>query len=426
MNPLQRICPKFRVLIIGGSYAGLSAALNLVDLHRGLQPRQSREPCIQQDQLPNCDIEISIVDERDGFYHLVGSPLALFDKEYAEKSWIKFEDIPEIRRRLIKNIQGAVTEVDYDKKKALVIDRVTKTQSTQSYDILVAASGLRRTWPIAPRARTKEEFLNDVMHHASSFQDTPRGVVVIGGGAVGVEIAAKLKMFMPELAVTLVHSRDKLLSSEPIPDEVKEKTLELLLEAQVTVLMNHRLRQITDGETSDGRPEVRLEFSNGTQMVASKAIRAISQGVPSTGYLPTSALDSNGYVKVLPNLNLESGLPKYQDCFAAGDIVRWSGIKRCSGAMHMGQLVAQNVYQRIIQKLTGREPAMKDLEEFSPMIAIALAKSAVAYAPHTGVSWGDNVLQTYFGDDMTLSYCKTTMQLKASGPFKELDQGVAS
>jgi hypothetical protein len=69
----------------------------------------------------------------------------------------------------------------------------------------------------------------------------------------------------------------------------------------------------------------------------------------------------------------------------------------------MGQLVAQNVHQRIIQMLTGREPAMKRLEEFPSMIAVALAKSAVAYAPHTGTTWGDDVLQTYFGNDMAFS-----------------------
>lgn len=71
--------------------------------------------------------------------------------------------------------------------------------------------------------------------------------------------------------------------------------------------------------------------------------------------------------------------------------------------MHMGQLVAQNVHQRIIQKLTGKEPAMKSLEKFPSMIAVALAKTAVAYAPHTGTSWGSDVLRTYFGDDMAFS-----------------------
>lgn len=71
--------------------------------------------------------------------------------------------------------------------------------------------------------------------------------------------------------------------------------------------------------------------------------------------------------------------------------------------MHMGQLVAQNVHQRVVQKLTGREPTMKDLEEFPPMIAVAVAKSAVSYAPQTGVMWGGDVLKAYFGEDMAFS-----------------------
>ncbi|KAL9562763.1 hypothetical protein ACKAV7_013115 [Fusarium commune] len=403
MKSAQQNFHTYNILIIGGSYAGLSAAVNLLDLHRGSQPRQSREPYIHQRQLPKHSIKITIIDERDGFYHLVGSPLALFDKEFANKTWVKYQDIPEMHGSLIKHIQGAVTEVDCVEKKAVIVDGATKARMVQSYDILVAASGLRRAWPIAPRAKTKEEFLSHIAQHTSSFEDASRGVVIVGGGAVGVEIAAKLKMLMPNLTVTLAHSRDTLLSSEPIPDDAKEKTLELLRDAGVRVLMNHRLSQVTDEKTSDGRSEFRLEFNNGTQMVASKVIHAISRSVPSTQYLPASALDSNGYVEVLPSLNLRPGTPNHQDHFSAGDIVQWPGIKRCSGAMHMGQLVAQNVRQRVIQKLTGREPTMKDLEEFPPMIAVAVAKSAVSYAPQTGVTWGGDVLKTYFGDDMAFS-----------------------
>ncbi|KAG4291706.1 hypothetical protein FPRO06_12959 [Fusarium proliferatum] len=403
MQSAQQNFHTYNILIIGGSYAGLSAAVNLLDLHRGLQPRQSKEPYIHQRQLPKYSIKITIIDERDGFYHLVGSPLALFDKEFANKTWVKYQDIPEMHGPLIKHIQGAVTEVDCVKKKAVIVDEATKTRMIQSYDILVAASGLRRAWPIAPRAKTKQEFLSHIVQHTESFEDASRGVVIVGGGAVGVEIAAKLKMLIPRLIVSLVHSQDVLLSSEPIPDSAKERTLELLRGTGVRILMNHRLCQMSEEQASDGYNLLRLTFNTGTQMVASKVIHAFSQSVPSTEYLPASALDLNGYVEVLPSLNLRPGTPNHQDHFSAGDIVQWPGIKRCNGAMHMGQLVAQNVHQRIIQKLTGREPTMKDLEEFPPMIAVAVAKSAVSYAPQTGVTWGADVLKTYFGDDMAFS-----------------------
>ncbi|CAD0098888.1 unnamed protein product [Aureobasidium mustum] len=56
-----------RVLVIGGSYAGLAATVNLVDLCNGKQPRftaASPEEGSLKTKLP---VDITIVDERDGY-----------------------------------------------------------------------------------------------------------------------------------------------------------------------------------------------------------------------------------------------------------------------------------------------------------------------------------------------------------------------
>lgn len=57
---------QFRVLVVGGSYGGLTAALTLLDLSRGRVARFNSTPDAQppQRQLP---IQITVVDERDGF-----------------------------------------------------------------------------------------------------------------------------------------------------------------------------------------------------------------------------------------------------------------------------------------------------------------------------------------------------------------------
>ncbi len=60
-------------------------------------------------------------------------------------------------------------------------------------------------------------------------------------GAVGIEMAAELKLAQPHVKVTLVHSRDKLMSAEGLPDSCKDKALELLLEGGVNVLLEHRM-----------------------------------------------------------------------------------------------------------------------------------------------------------------------------------------
>ena len=59
----------FRVLVIGGSYGGLSAALNLQDLCHGRAPRCGPAFTEEEERVerPHTDVEITIVDERDGF-----------------------------------------------------------------------------------------------------------------------------------------------------------------------------------------------------------------------------------------------------------------------------------------------------------------------------------------------------------------------
>jgi hypothetical protein len=67
MGSLPVASSAVRVLILGGCYGGLSAAVNLLDLSQGYSPRMNSEPYIHHPDLPQFNIEITIVDERDGY-----------------------------------------------------------------------------------------------------------------------------------------------------------------------------------------------------------------------------------------------------------------------------------------------------------------------------------------------------------------------
>lgn len=118
-------------------------------------------------------------------------------------------------------------------------------------------------------------------------------------GAVGIEMAAELKLVCPDLKVTLIHSRDKLLSAEPLPDEVKDRSLELVHEAGVEVLMSHRVDK-TEEFIDNGHKAYKVYFTNGHTLVADSVIMAISRSVPSTTFLPREVLNEEGYVKIQP------------------------------------------------------------------------------------------------------------------------------
>jgi thioredoxin reductase len=127
-------------------------------------------------------------------------------------------------------------------------------------------------------------------------------------------MAAELKLVQPQLRVTLVHSRDKLLSSEPLPDEVKDRSLELVREAGVDVLMTHRLDRVDEITDETGHKCLRVHFTNGHSMLADQVSVAVSRSIPATGYLPGSVLDEEGYVKIQPRLVSVPTFTPFQDC----------------------------------------------------------------------------------------------------------------
>ncbi|KAI1364167.1 hypothetical protein F5Y08DRAFT_307639 [Xylaria arbuscula] len=376
---------QYRVLIAGGCYAGLSAAVHIL------------EKCDAIDSPIN--IDVTIVDERDGYYHLIGSPLAMASKDYAEKAWVEYKHVKVLQRPNVTFVQGTLANVDCENKRATITEHKTKKTREESYDFFIGTTGLRRSWPVVSQALTREDYLTEVGTHCDKVLNSTAPVLVVGGGAVGIEMAAELKYLKPSVQVTLAHSRDKLLSAEPLPDMVKDCALELAEQGGVEVLLNHRLASRTPVTGADGSELYEVEFTNGHKMTVSEVIMAISNSVPSTSYLPTQVLDGEGYVNVRPSMHFPETVANADAHFAAGDMIRWSGIKRCGGALHQGFLAASNIHQTMLQQLHGKEPEFLKLNEIPPMIGLAVGKNAVSYGSD-GMNYGPQVMHLFFEEDL--------------------------
>lgn len=325
---------------------------------------------------------------------MIGTPLALADKSYAEKAWVGFKDIKILQRPDVRFIHGSVKAVDCDAKTATIA--VGEKELVESYDYFIGATGLRRVWPVVPQSLTREAYLEEAGKHIDSIKGSKHPILVIGGGAVGIEMASEIKLCHPKTRVILAHSRDKLLSAEPLSDTFKERSLRLLQETGVEVLLNHRL---SESRPVDGGNEI--EFTNGGTLLAGVVIMAISRSVPSTDFLPKDALDDEGYVNVHPSLQLSGSVPNSEAHFAAGDMIKWSGIKRCGASMHMGKLAGWNVYQSIMSDLSGptRKPKFKELGPVPPMITVAVGKKAVSCSPR-GTTSGRRTMRLFFENDL--------------------------
>lgn len=249
--------------------------------------------------------------------HLIGSPLALASETFQSKAWRKFRDIPALKD--VDIIRGSVSKIDNKQRKATILDKDTGAVTEKSYDFLVAATGLRRAWPVVPQSLTREDYLKETQDHINQVKGANEGVVVIGGGmssfllfkprqhseltttgAVGIEMAAEIKLIMPHRKVTLIHSRGNLLSNEPLPDEFKEQSAIELSKTGVNLVLGRRvLESATNGSTTE------LKLDNGETILAGKVIYAISKSIPTTDYMPPATLNDQGYVKVTASYDHE-------------------------------------------------------------------------------------------------------------------------
>ncbi|KAJ5925338.1 hypothetical protein N7454_007977 [Penicillium verhagenii] len=409
---VRAVARSFRVLVIGGSYGGLAAALNLSDLARGRVCRFDSNP----DAKPpphRIPLKITIVDERDGYFHLIGSPKSLACEKFAAESWTRFKDIPALKSPDFNFIQGSVSKVDSAARVAHIVDSETKQSRTERYDYLIAASGLRRIFPVAPQSLQRDEFLAEAKKHVENVRNASRGIAVIGGGAVGIEMAAELKILYPEQKITLIHSRARLLSSEDLPDDFAERALSILREENVEVILGHRVIETTAVDSGTKRVW-RLTLADGQQLTTGLVLSAVSQPVATSTYLAPEALNDKGLIKIHPSLQFSGDIPNAEHHLAVGDLAAWSGIKRCGGAMHMGQYAANNIHQHMLAECTGVKPAYMTLTPFPNVIGLALGKKCATYSVDEGTKYGEDLMDVMFGKDMANSICRNYMRLNDS------------
>lgn len=94
------------------------------------------------------------------------------------------------------------------------------------------------------------------------------------------------------------------------------------------------------------------------------------------------------------------GTPNRGFHFAAGDIAKWTGIKRAGAAMHQGHHAAMNIHQSIVQHRTGTPATDININPVPAMIGLAVGKKALAYHPDDGAVHGEQTLHDYFRGDL--------------------------
>ena len=120
------------------------------------------------------------------------------------------------------------------------------------YAYLVIATGSKGSVPAKLASTEIDDACKEMQGVQESIQAAQR-IAIVGGGAVGVELAADIKSFYPEKDVTIVHSREWLLSR--FKPRLHQYVSEKLRDMGINIILGER-PQMTAGKNA-------LLFSNG-------------------------------------------------------------------------------------------------------------------------------------------------------------------
>ncbi|CAG8127843.1 unnamed protein product [Penicillium salamii] len=204
------------------------------------------------------------------------------------------------------------------------------------YEYLVIATGCTAELPSRVNWNSKEEGIIALQGQQRRF-DCANDIVVIGGGAAGVELATDLKSYYPEKNVTLIHSHSMLLG-EGFGVKIHDVVQKEMQRLGVDLVLGER-PVIPDDLTG-------ILVLRDRKVHYDCLVKCIGQK-PNTDlfrFLDPSAFTPSGHLRVQETLQVYD--ENHRNVYAAGDVINES-IKNGRSAMEQGQAVAENILRSI-------------------------------------------------------------------------------
>ncbi|KAJ9144646.1 Oxidoreductase [Pleurostoma richardsiae] len=321
------------VVVVGGSYVGLAAVKELASA------------------LPETH-RLLLVEPHSHFHHLFAFPRFAIVPDHEHKAFIPYSTAfaSAANPSLHSVVRAKAVELQ---PRHVVLDRDWQGSKEIPFDYLVVATGTRLPAPGTMQHDEKAKSVDYLQQYQQGVKNA-KSIVIVGGGAVGVQMATDLKEVYPEKDVTVVQSRDRLMPLyHPKMDEIIRARFK---ELGVNVISGTRAVVPPNGFPSDGNT-FQVELKDGRTIPADLVIPATGQ-IPNNQFVKTLEPSTstpilnpdNGFIKVRPTLQFQD--PKYPYLYAIGDIADTGAHKAARPGAGQAQVAAKN----IIAMIQGREP----------------------------------------------------------------------
>jgi NADH dehydrogenase len=364
----EKVEEKARILVLGGGFGGLFTALGLARAG-----------------------DVTLVANDDHFLH---TPLLY---EYLSGEVEAWHIAPRYAELIgddkVHFVQGAATDIDFDRREVAVAGRVRKL----SYDYLVlAVGGVTNFWGVegaeqhalpfrkirhadALRARMIEAL--DRIPPDAAPQDARRAAtfVVVGGGASGVELSTKMADLLRDAF------KRRGLRGEP-------RVVVVEMAGRVVPGMDEGIRAVVEGVLEEKRVEPFLETR--VARVLRRGVELEHAGeretIAASGVVWTAGVRVNPLVERLDVEKTKNGLLVVErtlqvrgrpEVFALGDIAYYPHVPPSLAgtaqiAFQQAKLVARNVQELI----DGGVPAAGHFEELGEAVSLGTDDAAVLAA----------------------------------------------
>ncbi|KAF9184529.1 Apoptosis-inducing factor 2 [Haplosporangium sp. Z 767] len=389
-NSIKDSSRTTNIVVIGGSYGGI-ACINT----------------LQRKMPKDSNITITLIESRDARYHCVGSYRALVQKEFAKNIWIPYTNLfPKDSPHKI--VRGHVQHVLHDH---VLLEETAGSPQRIDFDFLVIATGSMIPAPAKLRVRSSTEGIR-VMDKTREDVEQSSKIVVVGGGACGVELAGELKYAYPTKSVTLIHDMPHLVDYPNFPQSFKDEAQRYLEKQGVEVILNEqaeidglsrensvqRADRTVTFKKSDRTIQSDLQFfSIGMQVDTSiiSTLRPADPEAKDSFDVQTILVPKTRAIRVRPTLQLDHDA--FPHIFAIGDISNADPVPTCMAAVAAGETCARNLL-KLVDSLHGDDKqghhcrSRDALEDYVPI----RAQMVLAMNPTGGVSHLP-IVGTWFG-----------------------------
>ena len=244
-------------------------------------------------------------------------------------------------------VQARVLSV---KPEHIELDREWQGSREIPFDYVVLATGTRLSKPAAMESDEKLPSVEYLQKHQADVKRS-KSILIVGGGAVGVQMATDLKEYYPEKDVTVVQSRPRVMPNfHPQLHELIKRRFD---ELGIRLITGSRVSIPEGGFPNDGTA-FQVKLTNGSTESTELVILAtgqtpnnqmVSDLKPSTADGSSIINPDNGFVRIRPTMQLLD--EKYSNMFAVGDIADTGAQKAARPGSVQAGVVAKNILSLI-------------------------------------------------------------------------------